>query len=264
MSIDLRLGNCISLMKTLSDDSVDLVITSPPYYNAREYSHWNSYEDYLSFLREVSVELFRVVKKGHFVAVNLSVVIEPRLNRQNESRRIPIPFHYVNLMEDLGFKFLEDIIWLKPEGSAKNRNAGFYRNRQPIQYKPNIVNEYILVFQKHCKGLIDNIIRGYDSEVRNRSLINGDYERSNVWKINPETHSFHSAPFPLQIPMNLIKYYSYVGDTVLDCFMGSGTTGVACKELDRSFIGIELDETYYNLAKERIECTLHQISLFNI
>lgn len=77
------------------------------------------------------------------------------------------------------------------------------------------------------------------------------YERSNVWFMNLETKSKHSAPFPVELPDKLIRYYSYSNQT-LDPFMGSGTTGAACKNLNRKFIGIELDETYFNIAKERV------------
>ena len=155
-------------------------------------------------------------------------------------------------MEKVGYKFLEDIIWLKPEGSSKNRNGRFSLDRQPVQYKPNVVNEYIFVFQKPSKYLIDKIVRSYTDKIKSQSLIEDGYERSNVWRFNPETRSEHPAPFPLQLPTNLIKYYSYLNDIVLDPFAGSGTTAIAAINLKRGFVGFELDGAYYNLAKERI------------
>lgn len=187
------------------------------------------------------------------VCTNISVIIEKRDKRSEESKRIALPFHFVEIMGSIGFKFLEDIIWIKPEGSAKNRNGGFYRHRQPIAYKPNIINEYIFVFQKPSGYLIDKVLKEYPINIKEKSLVLGQYERSNVWHMKPNTKSLHPAPFPIELPKNLIKYYSYFDDVVLDPFMGSGTTGVACKELNRDFIGIELDENYFNIAKERIE-----------
>ena len=248
-------GDCLDVMTDLIEngDKVDLIVTSPPYYNAREYSHWDNYEDYLLFLEKTFSKAFDILKDGRMCCVNLSVVIEPRLKRSCESKRIPIPFHFVSVMEKIGFKFLEDIIWVKPEGSAKNRNGRFYQDRNPIQYKPNIVNEYILVFQKPMKGLIDKIIRQYKITDNGESKIIGEYERSNVWYINPETKSKHSAPFPLELPSKLISYYSYKNDIILDMFMGSGTTGVGCMNTDRKFIGIEIDENYFEMSKNRIE-----------
>lgn len=250
--------DCLNVIDKLIKDNiqVDLIVTSPPYYNAKEYSHWEKYEDYLLFLEEVFSKTFDILKEGRMCCVNLSVIIEPRLKRSCESRRIPIPFHFVNIMEKIGFKFLEDIIWVKPEGSAKNRNGRFYQDRNPVQYKPNIVNEYILVFQKPMKGLIDKIIRQYKEIDNGESKIIGEYERSNVWYINPETKSKHLAPFPLELPTKLISYYSYKNDIVLDMFMGSATTGVACINTDRKFIGIEIDENYFKMSNDRIEESL--------
>ena len=247
-------GDCLEVMNKLIKEGiqVELVVTSPPYYNAKEYSHWNKYEDYLSFLEETFSKVFNLLKDGRMCCVNLSVVIEPRLKRSCESKRIPIPFHFVNIMEKIGFKFLEDIIWVKPEGSAKNRNGRFYQDRNPVQYKPNIINEYILVFQKPMNGLIDKIIRQYKLVDNGESKVEGDYERSNVWYINPETKSKHPAPFPLDLSTKLISYYSYKNDTVLDMFMGSATTGVSCANLNRNFIGIELDKNYFNMSCKRL------------
>lgn len=235
----------------LEDNSIDLVVTSPPYYNAKEYSHWNSYNEFLDWLKNVFALTYTKLKEGRMCCVNLSVIIEPRAKRNAESKRIPLPFHFVNLMEEIGFKFLEDIIWVKPEGAAKNRNGGFYRHRQPVAYKPNIVNEYIFVFQKPSPYLIDKIVRSYNGKRKEMSLVDDGYERSNVWYINPETKSKHLAPYPEKLCERLIKYYSYCGDVVLDMFMGSGTTAQASKANNRKYIGFEVNKEYYALAKKR-------------
>lgn len=244
--------DCLEGMKRIPDGSVDLIITSPPYYNAKDYSHWDTYDDYLNWLKNVFTKCFDVLKEGRMCCVNISVIIEPRTKRSEESKRIALPFHFVNLMENIGFKFLEDIIWCKPEGSAKNRNGRFYQDRQPIQYKPNIINEYIFVFQKPMNGLIDKIVRSYSGDIKENSLINGSYDRTNIWYINPETKSKHPAPFPLELSDKIIKYYSYIEDVVFDPFMGSGTTAVSAKQLNRNYIGFELDEIYYDIANDRI------------
>lgn len=78
-------------------------------------------------------------------------------------------------------------------------------------------------------------------------------KRNNIWRVDTQKNSDHPAPFPLKLAQDHILSWSNQGDTVLDCFMGSGTTGVACKNLNRRFIGIELDEVYYQIAKKRIE-----------
>lgn len=240
-------------MRGIQDESIEMTVTSPPYYNAKEYSHWEEYGDYLAFLENIFTLVFQKMKQGRMCCVNLGVVIQPRKNRSCQSVRLPIPFHFVGIMEKIGFSFIEDIIWVKPEGAAKNRNGRFSLDRQPLQYKPNVINEYILVFQKPAPFLIDKILRGYEGEVKEKSLIRGDYERSNVWHINPVSNKNHPAPYPQELCDKLIRYYSYMGDTVLDPFMGSGTTGVACVKAGRNFIGIELDAEYFEIAKRRVE-----------
>lgn len=244
--------DCLEGLKLLENNSIDLVVTSPPYYNAKEYSHWDTYEDYLSWLKEVFILTYDKLKEGRMCCVNLSVIIEPRLKRSMESKRIALPFHFVNLMEDIGYKFLEDIVWVKPEGAAKNRNGRFYQDRQPVQYKPNIVNEYILVFQKPSKYLIDKIVRSYQGEIKEKSLVMGEYERSNVWYINPETKSKHPAPYPEELCEKLVRYYSYIEDLVVDPFMGSGTTAKVCKVNNRNYIGFELCSEYCDIASTRL------------
>lgn len=248
--------DCIKGLKLLNDNSIDLVVTSPPYYNAKEYSHWNSYDDFLDWLEEVFSLTYCKLKIGRMCCVNLSVIIEPREKRSSESRRIPLPFHFVNIMEKIGFKFLEDIIWVKPEGAAKNRNGGFYQHRQPVAYKPNIINEYIFVFQKPSPYLIDKIVRSYPYGLKEKSLVRGEYERSNVWRINPETKSKHPAPYPEELCGKLIKYYSYYEDTVLDMFMGSGTSAKMSEFNGRKYIGFEINPYYCRMAEERLEAVL--------
>ena len=246
------LGDCSKVLKTLGSESVHLTCTSPPYYNAREYSTWATYEDYLSFLKDVFYEVLRVTKPGRMCAVNLSPVIEARESRAHESKRLAIPFHFFSLMEEMGWKYIDDIVWLKPEGAAINRNGGFYQHRKPVAYKPNIVTETIFIFQKPAPFLIDKVVRSYDGDILEQSLVKEEYERSNVWKINPETASKHLAPYPKELSDKIVKYYSYVGDVVLDPFIGSGTTAISCIDLKRQYIGVELHQEYIDMVQNRI------------
>jgi|TARA_R110000744_G_scaffold305607_1_gene413950 DNA modification methylase len=250
---EIILGDCEEVLKTLHEESVHLTCTSPPYYNAKSYSVWPNYEDYLQFLDNVFRQVFRVTKSGRMCLVNLSPVIVARESRSHESKRLPIPFHFFHLMDKMGWKYIDDIIWLKPEGSSINRNGGFFQHRKPVAYKPNIVSETIFVFQKPSAFLIDKVVRSYDGKILEKSLVKDGYERSNVWKINPETKSKHLAPYPKELSDKIVKYYSFVGDLVLDPFMGSGTTGVSCVNLNRKYLGIEIHQEYIDMAKTRIE-----------
>ena len=249
--------DCLEGMKRLPENCIDLTVTSPPYFNAREYSQWQTYDDFLNFLEKVFKENYRITKEGRMCVVNISTIIQPRESRNSESKRIALPFHFVTLMEGIGFKFLEDIIWIKPEGASKNRNGGSFSHRQPVAYKPNVVNEYVFVFQKPMNGLIDKIVRSYKGEIKEKSLVDDGYERSNVWQINPETAvRQHPAPYPIELPNKVIQYYSYCNDVVLDMFMGSGTTAIACINTNRNYIGFELDKHYCDIANERIQKAL--------
>jgi DNA modification methylase len=166
-------------------------------------------------------------------------------------------------MEEMGWKYIDDIVWVKPEGAAINRNGGFFQHRKPVAYKPNLVSETILVFQKPANFLIDKIVRSYDEETLQKSLVNEEYERSNVWLINPETKSKHLAPYPEKLSDNIVKYYSFYGDLVLDPFLGSGTTLVSCKKLGRKGLGYEIHEEYVKMSEKRLkEVLLIQTKLF--
>lgn len=245
---------CIKALSAMKNDNkkIHLTITSPPYYNVKDYVAYKDYKEYLNTLKDVFKLIYEITENGRMCCVNISNILLPRENRNSESTRIPLAFHFVPLMEEIGWKFIEDIIWVKPEGAAKNRNGGFFQHRQPVAYKPNIINEYIFVFQKPSKFLIDKIVRGYDAITSLNSKVADGYERTNVWKINPETKSKHPAPYPELLVDNLIKYYSFCGDVILDPFAGSGTTLVSAFKLNRKSIGFEIHREYIDIFENRI------------
>ena len=238
-------GDSAVVLQGFESDCIDLTVTSPPYFNAREYSQYENYQKYLDVLESIFTQVFRVTKPSRMVIVNLSPIIVERRKRSEQSYRIPIPFHFVPLMEKIGFEFLEDIIWKKPEGSAVKRNGGFFQHRKPVAYKPNLVTEYILVFKKPAPFLIDKVLK-------NEPVSDCEIEWTNVWSIQPETKSKHPAPFPEELAKKCISYYSYKGDTVLDCFCGSGTTPKMARLLNRHYIGIDTSVEYVALTNERL------------
>lgn len=247
--------DCIQTMKRMGSNAIDLIVTSPPYFNARDYSQYKTVQDYMAQMRVVFTNAYEVLKESRMCIVNISPVLVEREKRSKQSYRIPLPFYYVPMMEEIGFEFLEDIIWVKPDGSTPNRNGGFYRHRKPIAYKPNIVTEYILVFKKPAPFLIDKVIK-------NESLVGDGYERTNVWEIQPVTKSWHPAPFPEKLAENCIRYYSYEGEIVYDPFAGSGTTAKMAKLNNRNYIGSEISKEYCELIKKRLEDLSNQTTLF--
>jgi len=245
-------GDVRNILKCVPDESIHLTFTSPPYYNARDYSIYQSYKEYLEFLVNVFKEVYRITKEGRFFILNTSPIIIPRASRKYSSKRYPIPFDIHHYLTEMGWEFIDDIIWLKPEASVKNRNAGFLQHRKPLAYKPNSVTEMLMVYRKKSDKLIDWNIRQYDIKIVNKSKIKGDYETSNVWRIDPTFDKIHTAVFPIELCKRIVKFYSYVGDIVFDPFAGRGTFGKAALGLDRHFFLTEIKDEYIKRIKQEI------------
>lgn len=243
-------GDVLEILNAVPDESVHLTFTSPPYYNARDYSIYQSYAAYLEFLEKVFAEVLRITKEGRFFILNTSPIIIPRISRAHASMRYPIPFDIHPLLIKMGWEFIDDIVWLKPEYSVKNRNAGFLQHRKPLAYKPNAITEMLMVYRKKTDKLIDWNIRQYDADTVNNSKIQGDYETTNVWKIDPACDKVHSAVFPLELCNRIIRYYSFSGDLVFDPFGGSGTLGRAAVNAERHFFLTEKEKKYVHRMKD--------------
>jgi len=155
-------ADVLEALKFVPDESVHLTFTSPPYYNARDYSIYPSYKAYLEFLDRVFQATHRITKEGRFLIVNTSPIIIPRVSRSHSSKRYGIPFDLHPYLVKNGWEFIDDIVWLKPEASVKNRVGGFMQHRKPLGYKPNSVTEYLMVYRKSTEKLLDWNIRSYD------------------------------------------------------------------------------------------------------
>ncbi len=245
-------GDVVKILEFVPNESVHLTFTSPPYYNARDYSIYRSYKEYLGFLERVFSEIHRITHLGRFLIVNTSPIIVSRISRSHSSKRYPIPFDLHPLIVNSGWEYIDDIVWVKPAASVKNRNAGFYQHRKPLAYKPNAVTEMLMVYRKKTHKLIDWNMRQYSFDKTEASKINGEYEITNVWKIDPTSDKVHSAVFPLELCNRVIRYYSYIEDLVFDPFAGSGTLGQAATNLNRNFFLTELEPKYIARIKEKL------------
>jgi DNA modification methylase len=255
------LGDCEELLSETPNESVDLVFTSPPYYNARpEYTEYLTYEEYLLKIKKVIHQCHRVLNEGRFFVMNISPVLIRRSSRSEASKRIAVPFDFHRLFIEEGFEFIDDIHWVKPEGAgwATGRGRRFAADRNPLQYKAVPVTEYILVYRKKTEKLIDWHIRKHpDQQAVEESKIPDGYETTNLWKIHPANHSKHPAVFPLELAEKVIQYYSFKRDVVLDPFAGTGTVGKAAVKLGRRFVLFEQEQEYINIIKEEIHGWLH-------
>lgn len=241
----------LNVLKNVPDESIHLTFTSPPYYNARDYSIYPSYQDYLEFLDNVFKETHRITKEGRFLIVNTSPIIIPRVSRSHSSKRYPIPFDLHPYLVKQGWEFIDDIVWLKPETSVKNRIGGFMQHRKPLGYKPNSVTEYLMVYRKQTEKLLDWNMRSYGQKTVEASKVADGYETTNVWKIDPCFDKIHSAVFPVELCKRVIQYYSYKGDLVFDPFAGSGTVGKTAKSLSRYFFLTEKEIAYFNYMQSK-------------
>ena len=293
--INLLNGDCLNVLKTLDTNCVDLIVTSPPYYNAREYSQYNSYEEYLSIMTNILKECVRVLKNQKYIIYNIADVIY-------KNKKYSLTSDFTQILKSLKLIYEDMYIWDKGEVQSKR---GVTSKHLPYYFKPINCYETILVFRKNelnkekircplCnsdKVRVNGIMRDgvYSFECGNkkcrrtkndrgfrfseRSILmqyNNDKEinksvcntfRRDILKINTvkkinskgENILGHSAPYPLELVQGLIEIYSKENDLVLDHFLGSGTTGIACKNTNRNFIGIELDKNYFEIAKKRID-----------
>jgi DNA modification methylase len=238
-------GDCRN-MKEVSNESVHLMVTSPPYFNAPfDYPGlFKSYEDYLSMIKDVAKELKRVIQSGRIAAF---VVQDVRIN----GRLYPVTADIIKIMIDTGFKYREKIIWRKPEGYVRisRRSGVLLQHPYPMYFYPDNLFEEILIFQngefdfKYLKNLSKDVVEQSKvnlHEFDEKKWFLTVWDITNVLPLEGRLEEGIAA-FPEEIPRRLIKLYSFVGETVLDPFLGSGTTTKVAKELARDSIGYEID-----------------------
>lgn len=246
----LLLGDAVDVLEEYPRDSMQMVFTSPPYFNAKPECHESvGYAEYLGLLQSVFTKCHAVLSEGRFLIVNTSPVLIRRAHRQASSRRVPITYDIHRLLDDIGFDFIDDIIWQKPEGAGWHLGRGrrFAADRQPLQYKAVTVTENVTVYRKRTDKLIDWNIRHHpDQNAAEQSRIADGYERTNIWRIHPASHRRHPAVFPDALAERVIRYYSFRGDMVLDPFAGTGTTGRVAHAMGRRFTLIEKSPEYFD------------------
>jgi DNA modification methylase len=230
-------------MIELQDGSVHLVVTSPPYFNAPfDYPDlFKSYEDYLNKMRKIAKEIKRVLADGRIVCI---VCDDTLIN----GKKYPVVADLTKIFIEEEFEYRDKIIWLKPEGYIRisRRSGVLLQHPYPMYFYPDNIQETILIFQK---GRFD--YKTIQKEVKEQSKIDIlEYQEKkwylNVWNIVnvlPIQNRLESgiAAFPEEIPYRLIKLFSYVGETVLDPFMGSATTNKVAAMLKRNSVGYEID-----------------------
>jgi DNA modification methylase len=245
-------GDSKITLRNINDGDINMIFTSPPYYNAREYSDYTSYKKYLDEMKKVFIECQRVLEDGRFMLVNISPVITKRPGREFESIRYPIHFDYHKILEEAGFYFIDELIWIKPEASVPNRIGGYMQTMTPLGYKPNCITESVLVYRKNSDFLLDKNIEKY---IKNGATKNNDNEidKTNCWFISPKSSKKHPAIFPEELCEKVLKYYSYENDVILDPFAGSGTLGKVASKMNRIPVMCEQNVEYINHMKKELD-----------
>lgn len=226
-------------MTELPDNSVHLMVTSPPYNVTKSYDDDLSLQQYLGLLRAVFGETYRVLAHGGRACVNVA-----NLGRKPY---IPLSDYISRLMtEELGFLMRGEIIWAKGAGAGVSMAWGSWQSASNPVLRDT--HEYILVF---CKGTFKRPKGDRQNTITREQFM--QWTKS-VWTMSPESarRVGHPAPFPVELPRRLIELYTFAGDVVLDPFMGSGTTALAARQAGRRFVGYDTSEEYVALAQQRL------------
>ena len=240
-------------MKELADNSIHLVVTSPPYFNAPfDFPGlFKNYEEYLELIKSVGKEIYRVLSEGRIACF---VIQDVRI----DGELYPIVSDIIKIMREIGFKYRDKIIWKKPEGYIRisRRSGVLIQHPYPMYYYPDNIYEEIVIFQKgrFNYSRISQSLKEQSkiplSKFQNEKWYLSMWEITNVLPSNDI--SKYTAVFPEELAERLIKLYSYVGEIVLDPFLGTGTTAVVAKELNRNSIGYEIDLELKPIIEKRL------------
>jgi len=243
-------------MDEVKTESVDLIVTSPPYWNIKNYEtdsqigYGQTIQEYLQDMRKVWKECYRVLKPGTRLCINIGDQFL-RSKIYGKYKVEPLHAYFISQCEQIGFDYMGSIIWQKKTTINTSGGANVMGS---YPYPPNgiveIDYEFIIILKKPGKR------NDIESEKREASKISKeDWKKyfSGHWKFGGERQKEHQAMFPEELPKRLIKMFSLTGDTILDPFLGSGTTMKVAKELNRNSIGYEINSNFIQIIKSKID-----------
>ncbi len=242
-------------MIEVEDNSIDLVVTSPPYWHIKDYGvegqigYGQSLHEYLKDLYRVWKECYRILKPGRRLCINIGDQFA-RSIIYGRYKVIPLHAEFIAQCEDIGFDYMGSIIWQKKTTMNTTGGANVMGS---YPYPPNgmieIDYEFILIFKKPGKG------ERISKEIKEKSKLTKEEWKEYFyghWYFGGARQIEHEAMFPEELPKRLIKMYTFVGDIILDPFLGSGTTVKAALNLNRNAIGYEINEKFLEVIKEKL------------
>jgi len=245
------------ILKTnsINENSIDLIVTSPPYnvdikYNSHDDTM--SYNDYLSFTREWLTQCYKFIKEDGRFCLNIPL-------DKNKGGQQSICADITTIAKQIGFKYHSTIIWNEQNISRRTAWGSWLSATAPYVIAP--VEVIVVLYKKEWK----KTNRNRKSDITKREFIEWT---NGVWNFSGESKKRvgHPSPFPIELPKRCIKLFTFIGDTVLDPFLGSGSTLLACLQTEREGIGVDIDKKYCELAKRRLltEGQLNQLRLQHI
>lgn len=235
-------------MDELPDNSVHLMITSPPYNVTKEYDNNLSLNEYVDLLNRVWKETYRVLVPGGRACINVA----------NLGRKPYIPLHsyIIEGMQDIGFLMRGEIIWNKASSASPSTAWGTWLSASNPVLRD--IHEYILIFSKES---FSRPKKGKEATIKKEEFL--ELTKS-VWTFPAVSAKQigHPAPFPEELPHRLIQLYTFKNDVILDPFAGSGTTCLAAIKDKRNYVGYDIDPEYVRLSKSRIASYINQLHLF--
>ncbi|MHA2496432.1 MAG: DNA-methyltransferase [Candidatus Hodarchaeales archaeon] len=260
-------------MPEISARSIQLVVTSPPYWSLKRYGKGKqigfnqAYKAYLRDLKAVIAEIARVICEWRFVCINVGTAVSDQGMKS-------IPADIIDIAADFDLLFRKEIIWKKPKGvqGLWQRGTTQFLKKTPFAtfLNLNILHESILIFQ-HCPGLIAPSPKEWAEFLEAKGLLIPKHALSedfikkwawSVWELDVSKVKGHPAPFPVKLPQNLIRFYSFPGETILDPFLGSGTTSQAAILEGRNSVGYEINTNYRNLIGKVLQITKNPLERF--
>jgi len=234
-------------MNELPDNSIHLMITSPPYNVSKEYDDDLTLQQYLTLLENSFRETYRVLVNGGRACINVA-----NLGRKPY---IPLSDYISKIMIEIGFKMRGEIIWNKAASASPSTAWGSWQSAANPTLRD--VHEYILIFSK---GDYKREKESKENSISKEQFI--EWTKS-IWTMNAESarRIGHPAPFPEELPFRLMQLYSFKSDIILDPFMGSGTTALSAIKSERKFVGYDISKEYVALAEKRLNSYISQTKI---